>query len=705
MPTPVVDYLKDDSDMTMHGHTEADLGATLDSRYLKLNQSSAQTVTASPVFDWLTASKVVFTDSNKKLTSTGIGTSSQFIKGDGSLDSSTYLTSLTGALLSANNLSDVSNVATARTNLGLVSGGTGDIWVEKAGDTMTGQLFIDGSSDQIQLKVQAHTSQNNSTSPLIQLLNNAGLEILRLHTDDFTNIFFGYQAGLSNTVTGVAQEGQQNLFFGFQAGKVNTTGFLNVALGAQALYSNTSGSNNFAIGSTSLISNTTGYGNVAIGSQTMYLNTKGHTCVAIGSNALASNVTGWGNIALGAQALYSTTGSNNIAVGYDAGSNITSGIGNIIIGNNINLAYPAGNYQLNIGNALFGYPLDGSDDTMSTTRFGIGIALPLARFHIVGCADDEQLIVQGNSSQTKNLTEWQNSSGTVLACVSSAGNVGIGTTSPSGGLHINGTADDQQLIVEAHSTQTNNIVEIHDSSSNVLAYISPSGGALFKDKVIFTQTDGNEYIDSLTDGYMDYRATTAHRFGDGTNQLVIDADGDLSLEGTAKYERHVQIDAKADGTVANQPTSEDFFTAGGLQFASAGAQYSYCQWEIPDDWDGTDIVFEIDWFPDSGATTGTDAVRWTVEYRSIAEGELINQGTSVTVDNGVGGDTADYAQYETKHSRFTLDFDNANQPLTNQDHVYFKISRDTSVANDFAGTVTVSAYEIIYQSKGFPSSN
>lgn len=38
----------------------------------------------------LTASKVTFTDASKNLTSTGIGTSSQFIKGDGSLDSTTY---------------------------------------------------------------------------------------------------------------------------------------------------------------------------------------------------------------------------------------------------------------------------------------------------------------------------------------------------------------------------------------------------------------------------------------------------------------------------------------------------------------------------------------------------------------------------------------------------------------------------------------
>lgn len=49
-------------------------------------------VTGDANISGLTASKVVFTDASKNLTSTGIGTSSDFIKGDGSLDSSTYLT-------------------------------------------------------------------------------------------------------------------------------------------------------------------------------------------------------------------------------------------------------------------------------------------------------------------------------------------------------------------------------------------------------------------------------------------------------------------------------------------------------------------------------------------------------------------------------------------------------------------------------------
>ena len=216
--------------------------------------------------------------------------------------------------------------------------------------------------------------------------------------------------------------------------------------------------------------------------------------------------------------------------------------------------------------------------------------------------------------------------------------------------------------------------------------------------------------------FQDLRRLSLERKGaqrvasDGSLQLgpasgyvnISKTDGKLTLTGTAKYERHIQIPAKSDGAVANQPVPVDFFTVGGLQFATTGAKYSYCQFEIPDDWDGGDIYFEIDWFPDSGAMSGTSAVEWTVEYRAVAEGELINAGTSVTL---VSIDNADYAQYQTKHARMTMAYNNANQPLTAQDHVFVKISRNTATANDFSGSVTVSGYEVIYTSKGFPTSN
>ncbi|MCK5017139.1 MAG: hypothetical protein KAS32_08700, partial [Candidatus Peribacteraceae bacterium] len=50
--------------------------------------------------------------------------------------------------------------ADARTGLGLVAGGAGDIWVEKAGDTMTGQLLVDLGSDTEGIIIQGDASQS-----------------------------------------------------------------------------------------------------------------------------------------------------------------------------------------------------------------------------------------------------------------------------------------------------------------------------------------------------------------------------------------------------------------------------------------------------------------------------------------------------------------------------------------------------------------
>lgn len=166
--------------------------------------------------------------------------------------------------------------------------------------------------------------------------------------------------------------------------------------------------------------------------------------------------------------------------------------------------------------------------------------------------------------------------------------------------------------------------------------------------------------------------------GGATDNLSIDEGGALTLNGAARYQRHFEIPAMVDGLVANQPTPVDFFTAAGLQYSSVAAKYAFCDWEVPQDWDGGDIYFELDWTPDSGATSGTDAVRWTVEYRSLADDLALNNGTSVTLDNGTGGDTGDYAQYAVIHTRLTVSADNANQPLHIGDHIYFKISRDVA---------------------------
>ncbi len=60
-----------------------------------------------------------------------------------------------------------------------------------------------------------------------------------------------------------------------------------------------------------------------------------------------------------------------------------------------------------------------------------------------------------------------------------------------------------------YDASANNSMMVWDAGTN---YIRADSRILALDKIFFTQADADEYIDSLNDGYMDYGATTAHRF-------------------------------------------------------------------------------------------------------------------------------------------------------------------------------------------------
>lgn len=194
------------------------------------------------------------------------------------------------------------------------------------------------------------------------------------------------------------------------------------------------------------------------------------------------------------------------------------------------------------------------------------------------------------------------------------------------------------------------------------------------------------------------------------DNAVVHNTGDESVSGVKTfddgiqvgvYERHIQLEATANGSPANQPTAVAVGTAGGLQYGASLTKYAYCQWEVPDDWDGGKIYFEVDWLPDAGDMTNPETVKWIVNYRSIAEGELITQGTVASVEDTYVTD--DILQYTTHHSRVQLN--DANQPINKQDHIYFQITRDNGVDDNYSRTVVVTAYEIIYSSVGLPTSN
>ena len=131
--------------------------------------------------------------------------------------------------------------------------------------------------------------------------------------------------GTSNThigqAAGINDVASYNTFIGHEAGRCSTTGCFNVAVGQST----------FAQVSTNTASAVTALGQGAL-RQTS--GTGGSTSVAVGTNA-------------GCQV---STGINNTLIGCGGGINLTTGSNNVAIGFNSRVASPTGNCQLVIGN-------------------------------------------------------------------------------------------------------------------------------------------------------------------------------------------------------------------------------------------------------------------------------------------------------------------------------------------------------------------
>ena len=91
---------------------------------------------------------------------------------------------------------------------------------------------------------------------------------------------------------------------------------------------------NFAGGKEALLENTSGLRNTAVGRRACQENTVGVDNTAIGNEALKNNVNGQSSVAIGSYALTLATvqAGNNIGIGKNAGSLITTGASNTIIG-------------------------------------------------------------------------------------------------------------------------------------------------------------------------------------------------------------------------------------------------------------------------------------------------------------------------------------------------------------------------------------
>ena len=216
--------------------------------------------------------------------------STQFLKGDGTLDGTTYATAGANA-----NITSLTGLTTA---LSLAQGGTGS----------TSKNFADLTTAQ----TIAGAKTFSAIATFNTDININGLKIGKGNSNTGENTALGVNALSTNT-------GNFNTAIGFEALKLSSSSGYNSGFGSRSLSNNTTGFENTGLGFQSLFTNTTGNYNTAIGVNSLSTNTTGSFNIALGNASLYQNTTGEYNTALGRVALFTnTTGSSNTAIGFNS---------------------------------------------------------------------------------------------------------------------------------------------------------------------------------------------------------------------------------------------------------------------------------------------------------------------------------------------------------------------------------------------------
>lgn len=197
----------------------------------------------------------------------------------------------------------------------------------------------------------------------------------------FSDTGFGYKSGGAYSLTA------KNTAFGSLAAESNTVSTENTALGSEAMQANTAASKNVAVGQRALFKQSFSNGgaaydsrNVAVGYGSLYATngtstSTGANNVGIGYFALANNGAGNSNIAIGGSALGAAqtgggamTGSSNIAIGSASLKSNGTGSSNIAIGS-LSLNYNSGGIEnVAIGTDALFYSTNLSNGTAIGTR-------------------------------------------------------------------------------------------------------------------------------------------------------------------------------------------------------------------------------------------------------------------------------------------------------------------------------------------------
>jgi len=207
-----------------------------------------------------------------------------------------------------------------------------------------------------------------------------------------------------------------------------------------------SGLGNTAYGDSTLSQLTSGASNTAMGSHAMNLWTDGSDNVAVGANALSTSSSGNQNVAVGKSAMVnsSNAASGNVIVGYSAGAAVNS-LSNVVVGANAGTQITSGN-----GNTLLG---QGADFSSATQRSG---ATAIGYNAVAGC---DNCVILGRTTDFTGIGLVDPTSALQVAgefrLGSAANYVGFNVAAPTSySVTLPGTAPTTGQVLSATSATT-----------------------------------------------------------------------------------------------------------------------------------------------------------------------------------------------------------------------------------------------------------
>ena len=512
----------------------------------------------------------------------------------------------------------------------IVGGNAGDSMTTGANNALfgssAGDALTTGSQNTLIGRMAGLTMTTSSNNVLVGY--GAGDTIAAGQTTTNGTVGIGYNALTALTT------GDGNVAIGFTSGAALTDGQYNTLLGYEAGLAIDGGTSNVYIGwkagySQDEANHCIGIGHIALANST---NDSSHNNIAIGSNSLdaIADLVAIDNVAIGFNAGTAlTSGDDNIMIGSNAGDTITTGSSNTLIGNDADVSSlgvsnqivigagatsPAGNNSVTLGNGDVTHVYMASDkgakvyadalELVQTTTSGIGLAVTrnlaagssdsaLVRIHSDHVDEDQSALVVQTDNDTLGYS-IENTSGSQYATY----------TQHSTHASFGATHAAMLITTVRDSNSAFNLLECRsDNGSDPEFRVGGDGACVADGAYASTGADYAEYFESK-DGNAIAIGATVKLDGD---KVVVCGDGDTPI-GVVRPSNSACIVGNAEPMQWKEKYLRDDYGA------YLREDYTQTEWEEEVD-DGENIkhTYQSDRIPE-GLTAPEDAVVTVKDY-------------------------------------------------------------------------------------------